>query len=45
MVTLNSKHKTNRKQRKHNGTTKTSFPKEDIEKTDKKGKIAALDLS
>ena len=31
MVALNSKHKTNRKQRKHRKTTKISFPKEEVE--------------
>ena len=34
MVAFNSKDGTNRKQRKHKGTTKTSFPKEDVEKAD-----------
>ena len=29
MVLLNSKHRTNRKQRKHRETTKTGFPKEE----------------
>ena len=34
IMTLNSKHRTNRKQRKHRETTKTSFPKEYVEKAD-----------
>ena len=34
MVALNSKHKINRKQRKHRKTTKISFPKEEVEKAD-----------
>ena len=34
MVALNSKPGTNRKQRKHKKATKTSFPKEQVEKED-----------
>ena len=34
MVALNSKHRTNRKERKHRKATKTSFPREQIEKAD-----------
>ena len=32
MVALNSKHRTNRKQRKHRKMTQTNFPKEYVEK-------------
>ena len=34
MVALNSKHRTNRKQRNHRKTIKTSFLKEQVEKAD-----------
>ena len=34
IVALNSKHKTNRKQRKHRKATIISFPKEEVEKVD-----------
>ena len=34
MVTLNSKHRTNRKQRKLKKATKTSFLREQVEKAD-----------
>ena len=34
MVTLNSKHRTNRKQRKLKKVTKTSFLREQVEKAD-----------
>ena len=34
MVVLNSKHRTNRKQRKLRNTSKTSFPKEQVEEAD-----------
>ena len=34
MVALNSKHTTNKKQRKHRKTTKTSLPNELLEKAD-----------
>ena len=32
MVALNSKHRTDRKERKHRKGTKTSFPREQVEK-------------
>ena len=35
MVALNSKHKTNRKERKHRKATETSFPREQEEKVDR----------
>ena len=35
MVALNSKHRTNRKERKHRKVTKTNFPREQVEKTDR----------
>ena len=35
MVTLISKHRTNRKERKHRKATKMSFPRELVEKADR----------
>ena len=34
MVALNLKHRTDRKERKHKKVTKTSFPREQVEKVD-----------